>query len=70
VCVPENHQGQTGAIMNTSWGNEEDMEIDDEFALEIEHLVPSRQRNHGDIGTLDFYDRQDRLAREIADKPR
>ncbi len=56
--------------MNTSWGNEDDMEIDDEFALEIEHLVPSRQRNHGDIGTLDFYDRQDRLAREITDKPR
>lgn len=56
--------------MNTSWGNEDDMEIDDEFALEIDNLVPSRQRNHGDIGTLDFYDRQDRMAREITDKPR
>ncbi len=56
--------------MNSSWGSEDDMEIDDELMRDVEHLVPSRQRNSGDIGTLDFYDRQDRLAREIADKPR
>lgn len=56
--------------MNTSWGSDEDMEIDDELAHDVEHLIPSRQRNSGEIGTLDFYDRQDRLAREIADRPR
>lgn len=56
--------------MNTSWGSEEDAEIDDELARDIEFLNPSRQRNYGDIGTRDFYDRQDRMAREIADKPR
>ncbi|WP_353156755.1 hypothetical protein [Herminiimonas fonticola] len=56
--------------MNTSWGSEDDMEIDDELMRDVEHLVPHRQRNSGDIGTLDFYDRQDRMAREIADKPR
>lgn len=59
-----------GGIMNTSWGSEDDMEIDDELMRDVEHLIPSRQRNSGDIGTLDFYDRQDRLAREIIDKPR
>lgn len=56
--------------MNTSWGSEEDTEIDDEFALEFEHLIPSRQRNHGDIGTKDYYDRLDRMAREISDRPK
>lgn len=52
--------------MNTSWGSEEDMEIDDELAFDVEHLIPSRQRNNGDIGTLDFYDRQDKAAREMS----
>lgn len=56
--------------MNTSWGSEEDMEIDDELVPDLEYLIPSRQRNNGDIGTRDFYDRQDRMAREIYDKPR
>ena len=55
--------------MNTSWGSEADMEIDDELAFDVEHLHPSRQRNYGDIGTLDYYDRQDREARELADRP-
>ena len=53
--------------MNTSWGSEHDSEIDDELSFELEHLVPSRQRNHGDIGTRDYYDRLDRMAREISD---
>lgn len=56
--------------MNTSWGSEEDAEIDDDMVSDIERLIPSRQRNNGDIGTLDFYDRQDRLAREIVERPR
>jgi hypothetical protein len=56
--------------MNTSWGSEDDMEVDDELSLEVDNLVPSRQRNHGDIGTRDYYDRLDRMAREIVDKPR
>lgn len=56
--------------MNTSWGSEEDVEIDDELKFEVEHLIPSRQRNNGDIGTLDFYDRQDRIAHEISERPR
>ena len=54
--------------MNRSWGNEDDMEMDDELRFDLEHLIPSRQQ--GDIGTLDFYDRQDRLAREIVERPR
>jgi hypothetical protein len=56
--------------MNTSWGSDEDAEIDDELVRDVEHLIPSRQRNNGDIGTRDFYDRQDRLAREIIERPR
>lgn len=56
--------------MNTSWGSEDDMEIDDELAHDVERLIPSRQRNQGDIGTKDFYDRQDRIAHEIVDRPR
>jgi hypothetical protein len=56
--------------VNTSWGSEDDMEIDDELMFEVEHLVPLRERNSGDIGSKDFYDRQDRLAREIVDRPR
>lgn len=56
--------------MNTSWGNEDDAEIDDELQHDLEFLVPDRQRNRGDIGTRDFYERQDRLAREITDRPR
>jgi hypothetical protein len=56
--------------MNTSWGSEEDSEIDDELARDLEFLVPDRQRNRGDIGTRDFYERQDRMAREIVDRPR
>jgi hypothetical protein len=59
-----------GGSMNTSWGSEEDVEIDDELTLEMEHLIPSRQHNNGDIGTRDFYDRQDRIAREIIERPR
>jgi hypothetical protein len=55
--------------MNRTWGNDEDMEIDDEVAPDIEYLIPSRQRNHGDIGTRDYYDRLDRMAREISDGP-
>jgi hypothetical protein len=57
-------------LVNTSWGSEDDMEIDDELMFEVEHLVPLRERNSGDIGSKDFYDRQDRLAREIVDRPR
>lgn len=57
-------------LMNTSWGNDEDAEIDDELIHDLEFLVPDRQRNRGDIGTRDFYDRQDRMAREITDRPR
>ncbi|HEV7856081.1 MAG TPA: hypothetical protein VGO72_03885 [Herminiimonas sp.] len=56
--------------MNTSWGSDDDSEIDDELVQDIEFLIPSRQRNHGDIGTRDFYDRQDRMAREIVERPR
>jgi len=56
--------------MNSSWGSEEDTEIDDELARDLTFLVPSRERNFGDIGTREFYDRQDRVAREITDKPR
>jgi hypothetical protein len=56
--------------MNNSWGSDEDVEINDEIKLEVEHLIPSRQHNNGDIGTRDFYDRQDRIAREIVERPR
>ena len=54
--------------MNVSWGSDEDVEMDDELRFDLEHLIPSRQ--HGDIGTLDYYDRQDRIAREIVERPR
>ncbi|HWT72865.1 MAG TPA: hypothetical protein VN361_11830 [Oxalicibacterium sp.] len=56
--------------MNRTWGNDEDAEIDDDIAPDIEFLIPSRQRNQGDIGTRDYYDRLDRMAREISDGPR
>lgn len=56
--------------MNNSWGSEDDMEIDDELRHDLEFLNPSRSRNHGDIGTRDFYDRQDRLARQLPDDSR
>lgn len=56
--------------MNNSWGSDEDAEIDDELVRDIEFLIPSRERNFNDIGTRDFYDRQDRMAREILDRPR
>ncbi len=56
--------------MNTSWGSEEDAEIDDELVRDIAFLIPDRQRDRGDIGTRDFYERQDRMAREIVDRPR
>lgn len=56
--------------MNRTWGNDEDAEIDDDIAPDIEFLIPSKQRNHGDIGTRDYYDRLDRMAREISDGPR
>lgn len=56
--------------MNRSWGNELDEEIDDEVVPDLEFLIPSRQRNHGDIGTRDYYDRVDRMARELGDGPR
>lgn len=56
--------------MNISWGSDEDIEIDDELKLGVEYLIPSRQHNDGDIGTRDFYDRQDRIAREIIERPR
>ncbi|GGC05346.1 hypothetical protein GCM10007205_13200 [Oxalicibacterium flavum] len=54
--------------MNTSWGSEEDSEIDDELARDLPFLIPDRQRNYGDIGTRDYYDRLDRQAREISDR--
>lgn len=56
--------------MNRTWGNELDEEIDDDIAPDLEFLIPSRQRHQGDIGTRDYYDRLDRMAREISDKPR
>ena len=55
--------------MNVSWGSDEDVEMDDELRFDLEHLIPSRQQ-HSDIGTLDSYDRQDRIAREIVERPR
>ena len=54
--------------MSGTWGSDDDVEMDDEIRFDLEHLQPSRQQ--GDIGTLDFYDRQDRLAREIIERPR
>ncbi|MDQ7969286.1 MAG: hypothetical protein REI95_06545 [Oxalicibacterium faecigallinarum] len=56
--------------MNNSWGSEEDSEIDDELSRDLPFLIPDRQRNYGDIGTRDFYDRMDRQAREISDNLR
>ena len=58
--------------MNTTWGNEDDMEFDDELVYDVEQLVPHSRRNNGDIGigTRDFYDEIDRRAREISERPR
>lgn len=58
--------------MSTSWGNEDDMELDDELVYELEQLISPSRRNNGEIGigTRDYYDRLDRMAREISDKPR
>lgn len=56
--------------MNSSWGSEEDSEIDDELSRDLPFLIPDRQRNHGDIGTRDFYDRIDRQSREIGERLR
>ncbi|WP_293777430.1 hypothetical protein [uncultured Oxalicibacterium sp.] len=56
--------------MNTSWGNDEDSDIDDELARDLPFLIPDRERNRGDIGTRDYYDRLDRQSREISDNLR
>lgn len=53
--------------MNTSWGSDEDAEIDDELVRDLPFLIPDRQRNYGDIGTRDYYDRVDRDSRRIGD---
>lgn len=56
--------------MNTPWGSEDDAEFEEDLVHDIGHLVPTSERNLGDIGTRDFYDRQDRMAREIVERPR
>jgi hypothetical protein len=44
--------------------------LDEEMELELDNLLPLRRRNQDDIGTREFYDRQDRLAHNVAEKPR
>jgi hypothetical protein len=56
--------------MSIDWGSGEGMEVDDELKVELENLIPFKQRNQDDIGTREFYDRQDRIAREIIDRAR
>jgi hypothetical protein len=43
--------------------------LDEEMELELDNLLPFRHRNQDDIGTREFYDRQDRLAHNVAEKP-
>jgi hypothetical protein len=59
-----------GNTMSIDWGSGEGMEADDELKVELENLIPFKQRNQDDIGTREFYDRQDRIAREIIDRAR
>ncbi|MDB5824164.1 MAG: hypothetical protein JWR21_2868 [Herminiimonas sp.] len=44
--------------------------LDEEMELELDNLLPARRRNQDDIGTLEFYDRQDRLAHDLPNKAR
>lgn len=55
--------------MNISRGSDEDVEMDDEIRREAQHLIPSGQHDNGDIGIRYFFDRQDRIAREITERP-
>jgi hypothetical protein len=45
-------------------------QLDEEMELELDTLLPLRRRNQDDIGTLEYYDRLDRIAQKVAEKPR
>lgn len=53
--------------MQTDWDSDP---LDDEMAVELDNLLPFRRRNQDDIGTREFYDRQDRIAHDVIEKLR
>lgn len=59
--------------MHNAWDADDLSPLDDDMQVELDHVLhglPMRRRNQDDIGTREYYDRLDRLARELVDKPR